>query len=1009
MITDACHSGTLAGNDYRGNYLVGKQLRNTLANEIRITSCGPDELAIENEGWGGGRGVFSFYLINGLIGFADKEKDGIIQLNDIRSYLDSVFKQDSLLILEQHKQTPILKGNDEFQLAKADIAQMKRIASQRLNAVVMPAPVVISQESIVTLDERADKLFSDLRSLKLDLIFDFQRLSKLPALSIADEFINRYSYILAKDTFETEDYKYIAAKERLQNVKLVHDQLKNDSDFRRAIERKLVVLIHDKGQEVLNAYLEGDVAELERRRYYNVSDNGFDSYPFMFATARKLLSPDDFLYEILEVNEYYFGGLSLLTKIPLTQKPDFLMQKALELEMKALELETSAPYIYNVLGTLFFYKKEYPKAEINYLKATELAPQWAIPWSNLQGLYTITRQFNKADTAYAKAKFLKADLSDVYVNNGVLQEQRNLFLFAEEQYRQGIFYNSRHYFPFERLAIVYNRTGDYALADSFYYEADIRKRGYHFESLPPVQVVSPLPRVVTDPVKCTFDSSNVSNDDVYAYFLWGLFHFKMQDFAAAEEKWKHVIQLDKKNPLAFHYLGVMYWQQKRFMELDIILQFAVRNYLTEEPFTKYVDSVRKLSPKTTYSDCDFISFEAAVYKQEEDHFYLANAYEEWNHFEEAEVQYRILINRKPSFIGSYVLLWRMLERIGRYNDAEVLIQSYMPFNTEQTTNELAAFYKRVTNIFPQNGEWNLRAGDFFYSLAKQDTAAYVFDRKKIFPDDIEPINTISWSKRPRYLPKHETIPGTNQKVILASTVTQPLTNGIEFLLLADSLLGYDNTLSAAINDKIADLYNWQGVPLFASVYYQKSIDLFPKNSGVRLKLIDACNTVYKFTSALEHLDTLKNRNEINFEKQLLLSKYYMLNSRFQEAEQLLVQAKAAHPYRIPDLLFLFGRLYLLSNQPEKAITCFEDYLKVRPGDGLVMYSISRMYALKNNKNRALDWLQKAMRNGFNYEWVLKNDPLMNQLRITSRWNDLMKGQQFKTYPPPVNSYPRATP
>lgn len=39
LITDACHSGKLAGNDSRGNFLAAEQLRKVKANEIRITSC----------------------------------------------------------------------------------------------------------------------------------------------------------------------------------------------------------------------------------------------------------------------------------------------------------------------------------------------------------------------------------------------------------------------------------------------------------------------------------------------------------------------------------------------------------------------------------------------------------------------------------------------------------------------------------------------------------------------------------------------------------------------------------------------------------------------------------------------------------------------------------------------------------------------------------------------------------------------------------------------------------
>lgn len=53
---------SLAGKDNRGNLLVGEQLRLARGNEIRITSCGPDELSNEDERWAGGRG---FSLLSG--------------------------------------------------------------------------------------------------------------------------------------------------------------------------------------------------------------------------------------------------------------------------------------------------------------------------------------------------------------------------------------------------------------------------------------------------------------------------------------------------------------------------------------------------------------------------------------------------------------------------------------------------------------------------------------------------------------------------------------------------------------------------------------------------------------------------------------------------------------------------------------------------------------------------------------------------------------------------------
>lgn len=62
----------------------------------------------------------------------------------------------------------------------------------------------------------------------------------------------------------------------------------------------------------------------------------------------------------------------------------------------------------------------------------------------------------------------------------MLYEKQNNFLYAEELFRKSIKMNTRHYLPFERLGHVYMNTTQYDVADSFFNEADIRKRGINF-------------------------------------------------------------------------------------------------------------------------------------------------------------------------------------------------------------------------------------------------------------------------------------------------------------------------------------------------------------------------------------------------------------------------------------------------------------------------------------------------------------------------------------------------
>ena len=64
VITDACRAGKLAGEKFGGAQLSNTSLAVQFANEIKILSCQPDEYSIEGEEWGGGRGVFSFHLVD---------------------------------------------------------------------------------------------------------------------------------------------------------------------------------------------------------------------------------------------------------------------------------------------------------------------------------------------------------------------------------------------------------------------------------------------------------------------------------------------------------------------------------------------------------------------------------------------------------------------------------------------------------------------------------------------------------------------------------------------------------------------------------------------------------------------------------------------------------------------------------------------------------------------------------------------------------------------------------
>jgi Caspase domain len=95
---DTCHSYGFSGESARGkksNNLVNQYVARYANDSDRavITASDVSQLSYESDKWGGGHGVFTFYLLKGLHGEADFNKDGTVTAGELFSYIrDNVDK-----------------------------------------------------------------------------------------------------------------------------------------------------------------------------------------------------------------------------------------------------------------------------------------------------------------------------------------------------------------------------------------------------------------------------------------------------------------------------------------------------------------------------------------------------------------------------------------------------------------------------------------------------------------------------------------------------------------------------------------------------------------------------------------------------------------------------------------------------------------------------------------------------------------------------------------------------
>jgi uncharacterized caspase-like protein len=115
VVADACHSGGVgagfdmarrATGDQPNRISAGLQGLASVGDGIAVLSASDDrQLSVESAKFGGGHGVFTHYLLEGLKGGADYNKDGVVTLGELIPYLSENVRRQTL-----NAQSPTVAG-----------------------------------------------------------------------------------------------------------------------------------------------------------------------------------------------------------------------------------------------------------------------------------------------------------------------------------------------------------------------------------------------------------------------------------------------------------------------------------------------------------------------------------------------------------------------------------------------------------------------------------------------------------------------------------------------------------------------------------------------------------------------------------------------------------------------------------------------------------------------------------------------------------------------------------
>ncbi len=434
VITDACRAGKLAGNEIGGAQATAANLAKQYANEIKIMSCQADEFSLEGKGWGGGRGVFSYYFLKGIEGLADRNNDGVVNLQEIERYLDDQVPTATA----PHNQFPMTVGNKTSPIGRVDPAVLAALREEE-DPTELSAAILASNDKGV-LDALAATKDPD----ALALYNDFKKAVKNGQL-LAPEPGSAWSLF-----------------EQLKDRPVM-------APFQGLMRRNLAAALQDDAQQAINDYLKADPTELRRRWSFS---NRYDQFPEYLNKAADLLGESHPLYKSLKARARYFAGLNYRLRGERTKTPA-LYKLALSEQQECIQLDPDAAYAYNELGLLYRRQGHYKESIAQFEKAIGESPGWVLPWANLCGSYNDLDDYTEALIAGKQAIRLDSNsvlaqynLANAYHyladdQSAILLFQRVVKLdpeYANAYFKLGyIYYSQNNFEQAEQMGLAYQR------------------------------------------------------------------------------------------------------------------------------------------------------------------------------------------------------------------------------------------------------------------------------------------------------------------------------------------------------------------------------------------------------------------------------------------------------------------------------------------------------------------------------------------------------------------------
>ncbi len=403
LIADACHAGKLGwtSRSTEAQTMVNRYMEEvgkTGQGVLRILGSRADQRSYEGEHWGGGHGVFTHFLLKGLRGEADKDKDGFVRAAEVLEYLsENVPKETKSL---QH---PRAAGSIDPRLPlavlskAAPVVTKPEIATPTTNSVTLEirgvpgSDVYLNNSFKGKIRPNGTLVIEQLKPGDHEFSLDAPGATTITQkLSLAAERTIVNVKIAApaappSSPLVAQIQQSLAAKNVGQAWQQYQQliQAAPQEAQRKALEITFSGIFEAIGQQAISNYVQASI--------HTVSRHSFRQGAEAFRLLKSLNATDP----TLEAKYLFCEGRALIE--------ENRAQEAISVLQQALKLDPRAAYTWNALGYAYEKRNDNDKAFEAYKRAADLAPAWAAPSFHVGDHYFRQRKFDKAERAFSQA------------------------------------------------------------------------------------------------------------------------------------------------------------------------------------------------------------------------------------------------------------------------------------------------------------------------------------------------------------------------------------------------------------------------------------------------------------------------------------------------------------------------------------------------------------------------------------------------------------------------------